>query len=207
MKSPARRPGFSLPRGQGTFSRARRYRRETQPGIRMFSLADWKARGNFAGERKVALLIGAILLIGLVTFHFAMPNGTMLILRGIAADHAPKGQLDDASAKQYAWRSGYAAHVLDVAGGTAEQIASTLERVRHDPRVTALYGFSGGAYALVNVWNQLKPEERARVKRLVIVGAPGITAATFPGAAEVVIQPDPPEGHMEAPRALLNTMR
>ncbi len=59
----------------------------------------------------------------------------------------------------------------------------------------------------MNVWNRLKPEERARVKRLVIVGAPGIMEATFPGAAEVVIQPDPPEGHMEAPRALLNSTR
>ena len=59
----------------------------------------------------------------------------------------------------------------------------------------------------MNVWNQLKSEERERIKRLVIVGAPGITEATFPGAAEVVIQPDPPEGHMEAPRALLKATR
>lgn len=151
----------------------------------------------------IALLVGAVFMIGLVAFHYAMPNGTMLILRGIAADHAPKGQLDDAAAKQYAWRSGYAANVLDVAGGTTEQINMALERVQHDPRVRALYGFSGGAYALVSVWNRLKPEERERIGRLVIVGAQGITAATFPGAAEVVIQPDPPEGHLEAPRALL----
>lgn len=166
-----------------------------------------KARPNYAGEKKVALILGAILLLGLIAFEFVMPKDTMLILRGIAAGHAPNGQLDDASAKQYASRSGYAGEVLDVAGGTAEQVRITLERVRNDSRVRALYGFSGGAFALVNVWTQLKPEERSRINRLVVVGAPGITEATFPGATEVVIQPDPPEGHMEAPRALLKSTR
>lgn len=173
----------------------------------MSRFAALKARPNYAGEKKVALILGAILLTGFLVFQFAMPSSTMLILRGIAAGHAPKGQLDDASAKQYASRSGYAGEVLDVAGGTGEQVRMTLERVRSDTRVRALYGFSGGAYALVNVWNQLKPEERSRINRLVIVGAAGITKATFPGAREVVIQPDPPEGHMAAPRALLNSTR
>ncbi len=171
------------------------------------SLAAWKARPNYAGEKKVALLIGAFLLAGLVAAYFFMPGGTMLILRGIAAENAPRGQLDDASARQYASRSGYTGKVLDVAGGTGEQMKMTLDLVRNDTRVTALYGFSGGAYAIATIWNQLTPEERSRIRKLVIVGAPGITAATFPGAAEVVIQPDPPEGHMEAPRALLKATR
>lgn len=169
------------------------------------SLAAWKARPNYAGERKAALLIGALFLIGLVVFHFVMPNGTMLILRGIAADNAPQGQLDDYSAKQYAWRSGYAGSVLDVAGGTGEQMKMTLDRIRRDPQVHALYGFSGGAFSVLNVWNQLKPSERARIRKIVIVGAPGITEQSFPGARQVVIQPDPPEGHFEAPRALLRS--
>jgi len=168
-----------------------------------FSLAAWKARPNYAGEKMIALIVAALFLMGLVAFHHAMPNGTMLILRGIAAEHAPKGQLDDAAAKQYAWRSGYAAEVIDAAGGTGEQAQTALDGVRNDPRVRALYGFSGGGYVLANLWGQLKPEERSRITKLVVVGAPGITEASFPGASEVVIQPDPPEGHMEGPRALL----
>ncbi|MBY0532024.1 MAG: hypothetical protein K2P86_08645 [Xanthobacteraceae bacterium] len=167
------------------------------------ALSGWKSRKNFAGEKKVAALVGALFLVGLAAFHFAMPNGTMLILRGVAADNAPRGQLDDYSAKQYAWRSGYAGHVLDVAGGTSEQMKLALDLVRSDPRVAALYGFSGGAFSVLNVWSQLKPEEKSRIRRIVIVGAPEISEQNFPGAASVVIQPDPPEGHMEAPRALL----
>lgn len=167
------------------------------------SLAAWKARPNYAGEKKVALLAGVFLLAGLVASYFLMPGGTMLILRGIAAEHAPRGQLDDASARQYASLAGYRGVVLDVAGGTAEQVRMTLERIRNDKRVNAIYGFSGGAYAAVNIWNQLTPDERHRIRKVVIVGAPGITTASFPGVDDVVIQPDPPEGHMEAPRALL----
>jgi hypothetical protein len=169
------------------------------------SLIAWKSRRNYEGEKKAALIVGVLLLIGLAAFNFAMPNGTMLILRGIAAENAPKGQLDDASAAQYARRSGYAGQVLDVAGGTAEQMKMTLDQVRSNSRVHALYGFSGGAVSVLNVWNQLKPEERSRIRKIVIVGAPGITAQSFPGAANVVVQEDPPEGHMNAPWALLKS--
>lgn len=171
------------------------------------SFADWKARRNFAGEKRVALIVGALFIAGLAVLYFAMPGSTMLILRGVASAEAPRGQLDDAAAKQYARRAGYAGEVLDVAGGTAEQLQRTLARIRSDPRVTALYGFSGGGYALATLWNQLQSEERARIRQIVIVGAPGITAASFPGAARVVIQPDPPEGHMAGPRALLRAMQ
>jgi hypothetical protein len=167
----------------------------------------WKARRNWSGEKKVALLVGALLIIGLLSPTYAMPRGTMLILRGIAAENAPKGQLDDTSAKLYALRAGYGAQVLDVAGGTGEQMKMTLDRVREDPRVTALYGFSGGAFSILNVWNQLTSDERARVRKIVIVGAPGITEQSFQGAANVVIQPDPPEGHMNAPWALLKSWK
>jgi len=167
----------------------------------------WKARRNFAGEGKVALLVGALLLIGFFTHSYGYPNRTMLILRGIAADYAPRGQLDETSAKLYALKSGYGGHVLDVAGGTAEQMKMTLDLVRYDPNVTALYGFSGGAFSVLNVWNQLTPAEKFRIRKIVIVGAPGITAQSFPGAASVVIQDDPPEGHMNAPWALLKSLK
>lgn len=172
-----------------------------------FSISALKARENFSGEMKAALAVGALLLAGLFTFQYGMPGGTMLILRGIASAESPRGQLDDTSAKLYAVRSGYGGKVLDIAGGTAEQVALALDHIRSDPRVGAIYGFSGGAYAAANIWSRLRPEERARIKKVVIVGAPGITEASFPGAAEVVIQPDPPEGHMEGPRALLNSSK
>jgi pimeloyl-ACP methyl ester carboxylesterase len=156
-----------------------------------------------AGVLKVALLMSGLVLVGLFTFQYAMPGGTMLILRGIASAESPRGQLDDQSAKLYALSSGYGGKVLDMAGGTSEQVQTALDHIRSNPRVTALYGFSGGGYATQRIWSQLSPQERRRIRKVVVVGAPGLTEASFPGAAEVVIQPDPPEGHMEGPRALL----
>lgn len=160
-------------------------------------------RTGISGLAKAALIMGALLIAGVLGYQFLMPNGTMLILRGIAADNAPNGQLDDDAAKQYAWRTGYAGKVLDIAGGTAEQVKMTLDHVRSDPRVRALYGFSGGGYALVQIWNSLTPDERARIEKIVVVGSPGIVEQSFPGASKVVVQEDPPEGHMEGPRVLL----
>jgi hypothetical protein len=165
----------------------------------------WKARRNYAGEKKAALIFGILLVIGLFNLSSLMPAGKMLILRGIAAENAPKGQLDDTSAKLYALRSGYGTEVLDVAGGTGEQMKMTLDRIRSDPHVHGLYGFSGGAFTVLNVWSQLTPMEKSRIRKIVIVGAPGITAQSFPGAASVVVQEDPPEGHMNAPWALLKS--
>ncbi|HRF08460.1 MAG TPA: hypothetical protein PL193_07435 [Xanthobacteraceae bacterium] len=159
--------------------------------------------GNRAGLLTAAAIFGVLLVVGIVGYGYLMPGGTMLILRGIASAESPRGQLDDQSAKLYALRMGYGGKVLDVAGGTAEQMQMTMDEIRSDPRVRALYGFSGGAYASAKIWAQLSEEERARIRKVVIVGAPGITEASFPGAQEVVIQPDPPEGHMEGPRALL----
>jgi hypothetical protein len=167
----------------------------------------WKARRNWPGERKVAALVGALLVIGMFTHSYGYPNRTMLILRGIAAENAPRGQLDETSAKLYAVRSGFGPHVLDAAGGTGEQMQMTLAQVRNNPNVTALYGFSGGAFTVLNVWSQLTPAERFRIRKIVIVGAPGITAQSFPGAWSVVVQDDPPEGHLNAPWALLKSMK
>lgn len=165
----------------------------------------WKVRRNWPGERKVAALVGALLVIGMFAHSYGYPNRTMLILRGIAAESAPRGQLDETSAKLYAVRSGYGPHVLDVAGGTGEQMQMTLAQVRNNPSVTALYGFSAGAVSVLNVWSRLTPAERFRIRKIVIVGAPGITAQSFPGAWNVVVQDDPPEGHLNAPWALLKS--
>lgn len=159
--------------------------------------------GNRAGLLMAAAIAGVLLVIGIVGFRYLMPGGTMLILRGIASTESPRGQLDEESAKLYALRSGYGGLVLDAAGGTAEQMQIALDEIRRDPRVRALYGFSGGAYASAKIWAQLSEDGRARIRKVVIVGAPGLTQASFPGAKQVVIQDDPPEGHMEGPRALL----
>ena len=73
----------------------------------------------------------------------------MLILRGIANQENPRGQLDERSALEYARRSGYGGEVLDVAGETgaeSPQVQMALSRIRTNTKVTAIYGFSGGGY-------------------------------------------------------------
>jgi hypothetical protein len=131
-----------------------------------------------------------------------LPNGTMLILRGLGAGYAPRGLLDDPSALAYASELGYAGEVLDVAG-EGPQVQMALARIRRGTDVSALYGFSQGGYNMPVIWNSLTPEERSRIRKIIIVGAPGITPARFQGIDDVVVQSDPKEGHMNGPKALL----
>lgn len=130
----------------------------------------------------------------------------MLILRGIANKGHPRGQLDDAAALEYARRLGYRGEVLDVAGGTGTQVKMALERIHNDEDVTALYGFSGGGYAAQRIWSQLDADERARIGKVVVIGAPGVRANAFPGSSDVVIKGDPPAGHLAGPKALLESL-
>ncbi|MBX9774219.1 MAG: hypothetical protein K2Y71_07370 [Xanthobacteraceae bacterium] len=130
----------------------------------------------------------------------------MLILRGIANAEHPRGQLDDASAIEYARRLGYRGEVLDVAGGTGAQVKMALDRIRKDEGVTALYGFSGGGYAAQRIWSQLDGDERARIGKVVVLGSPGVDEDDFPGSTEVVIKGDPPAGHMAGPKVLLESL-
>jgi hypothetical protein len=130
----------------------------------------------------------------------------MLILRGVANARHPRGQLDDQSALEYARRLGYRGEVLDVAGGTGTQVKIALDRIHNDEDVTALYGFSGGGYAAQRIWSQLDDEERARIGKVVVIGAPGVRANAFPGSTEVVIKGDPPAGHLAGPKALLESL-
>lgn len=132
-------------------------------------------------------------------------NGLMLILRGLGAGYAPKGLLDDESALAYAKEQGYAGEVLDVAG-EGPQLQMALERIKRGD-ITALYGFSRGGYNMPQIWNRMSADERARIRRIVIVGAPGIAPANFQGISDVVIQGDPKEGHMNGPKALLLASR
>ncbi len=136
----------------------------------------------------------------------ATSRGTMLILRGLGAGYAPRGLLDDPSALEYAKELGYSGEVLDIAG-EGPQVQLALARIRRGSDVTALYGFSRGGYNMPVIWNSLTPEERSRIRKIVIVGAPGITPARFPGIEDVVVQGDPKEGHMAGPKALLLAAR
>jgi hypothetical protein len=131
----------------------------------------------------------------------------MLILRGIANAENRRGQLDDEAAREYAHLLGYRGEVLDVAGdANGPQAKIALNRIHHDDKVTAIYGFSGGGYNARRVWRQLNAEERQRIGKVVVIGSPGVSKADFPGSADVLIKRDPPDGHMAGPRALLDSL-
>jgi hypothetical protein len=150
-------------------------------------------------------LVAVLLMTSLMGF---LPfKGTMLILRGVASADAPRGQLDDGAALAYARRHGYSGHVLDVSGEIGStQVAIAIAQIRANPSITAIYGFSGGGYNASLIWNHLTPEERQRVRMIVVVGSPGVTPSSFPGHhAQVRVQPDPPEGHLAGPQVLLDS--
>jgi hypothetical protein len=133
----------------------------------------------------------------------------MLILRGLANEEHPRGQLDDWAAKEYARRMGFKAEVLDVAGGTRAhnpQARMALDRIHNDETVAAIYGFSAGGYNARQIWKELDAEERERISTVTIVGSPGVRKADFPGNVHVVLKADPPEGHLAGPKALLASL-
>lgn len=139
----------------------------------------------------------------------------MLILRGIANGAHPRGQLDDASALEYARRVGYVGEVLNVAGATGRystQVERALIRIRQLdlPLVGALYGFSGGGYNARHIWARLNSIERARIRKVVVLGAsdPGVATkpSDFPGCADLTIRGNPPAGHLAGPKALLDSL-
>jgi hypothetical protein len=137
------------------------------------------------------------------------PSAVMLILRGIASAEAPHGQLDDDSALKYARRVGYQGEVLDVASnGSADgaQVKMALDRIRRDEKVRAIYGFSGGGYNARRIYTRLNRTERQRIRKIVVVGSPGVAAADFPEITDVLIKEDPPAGHMAGPKALLDSL-
>jgi hypothetical protein len=134
-------------------------------------------------------------------------SGKMLILRGIANAQNPRGQLDDDAAREYARRLGYRGEVLDVAGDAdGPQAKLALDRIRRDNKVKAIYGFSGGGYNARRVWSQLNAAERRRIRKVVVIGSPGVNKSDFPASADVVIKQDPPAGHMAGPRTLLESL-
>jgi len=141
--------------------------------------------------------------------HQSTSEGVMLILRGIADSEHPHGQLDDWSALEYARRVGFRGEVLDVAGNTgadSPQVKMALERIRRDESVTAIYAFSGGGYNARVIWKELTAAERERIRKVVVIGSPGITTADFDAKSDVLIRSDPPAGHLQGPKVLLESL-
>lgn len=140
---------------------------------------------------------------------------TMLILRGIAGHFDgkdwPRGALHEGPALEYATRRGYTGRVLDIAGlasGAPDgrpQVRAALAAIAAEP-IEALYGFSGGGYNLVHILARMTPEQRARIKLVVVIGAPEVGASAFSGNWETVYRKDPPGGHMAGPAALLKEL-
>jgi hypothetical protein len=163
------------------------------------------------------LVLPAMLVVGVVGCSRTNQSGplqptseVMLILRGVANSENPRGQLDDRSALEYARRIGFRGEVLDVAGNTSGdsvQVRTAVERIRRDETITAIYGFSGGGYNARLIWQELSAAERDRIRKVVVIGSPGVEQTDFVGSSDVVIKPDPPEGHMAGPEALLNTLQ
>jgi hypothetical protein len=121
----------------------------------------------------------------------------MLILRGIADAENPRGQLDDEAALAYAGRLGFKGEVLDIAGNAYSgnpQVAKALQRIRADRAIAAIYGFSGGGYNARLIWKQLEPPHQERIRKIVVIGSPGVAKGDFPGSAEVLIMDGRPPG-------------
>ncbi len=134
----------------------------------------------------------------------------MLILRGIAGTFNgksyPGGALDEASAQDYARLRGYEPRVLDVSGEASvgsKQHKAAVDAFWDDPNIKAMYGFSGGAYNLAHVLDDLTPAEKERLELVVALGAPSNPASRYKGPWETVYRKDPPSGHMDGPRVLL----
>lgn len=180
-------------------------------------------RNSLAGMSARPILAVVTLLVAVATLSIAADGrapfdavqtaltsrSTMLILRGIASADHPRGQLDDDAALEYARRLGYRGEVLDVASdtdGDRSQFHQAITRIRQDQSVTAIYGFSGGGYNTKRIWSSLRPDERQRIDRVVVIGSPGVSKGDFSGTEHVVIQGDPPAGHLAGPRVLLDKL-
>ncbi len=120
-----------------------------------------------------------------------MSNPKMLILRGNSGAYEDedgntrnydKGALHEKAAKDYATSRGYDGDVLDVSGDPLKggdrdnnpQTAQAVSKLRDDPLYAAIYGFSGGGYDVLHIFNQLKPEVLKRIKLVVVLGAPPV---------------------------------
>lgn len=129
--------------------------------------------------------------------------GIMLILRGI------KNLLHEEPAKAYAELWGFVPEVLDASGETgqySDQTNKAIARIQKGD-IEAIYGFSGGGYNAVHIWSRLSEEHKRAIKKIVVVGSPGVTKADFDGVKDVTIWNKPGVAHMEQPAALLESVK
>lgn len=135
---------------------------------------------------------------------------TMLLLRGIAGEFDgksyPNGALDEASATAYARLRGYEPKVLTVSGEAYDdspQVQLAIKELRQDESITALLGFSGGAFNIRHIIEHAPASVLVRIRLLVVLGAPQNPASLYKGKWELVWRGDPPQGHMAGPAVLL----
>jgi len=127
-------------------------------------------------------------------------RGVMFILKGI------NNLLHLEPAIEYALREGYVPEVLMASGETGEysvQVNRAIRRIQTGDEVTALYGFSGGGYNTVHIYHRLNAVHKKALRKIAVIGAPGVVKDDFPGLKDVVIFNDPNVAHMEQPEAFL----
>jgi hypothetical protein len=88
-------------------------------------------------------------------------------------------------------------------GKASKQTLLAIREFRQDRSVQAFYGFSGGGYNVRHILKALTAEEKKRIRKLVVLGAPKNPASLYKGPWELVYRLDPPMGHMDGPRSLL----
>jgi hypothetical protein len=66
--------------------------------------------------------------------------------------------------------------------------------------------FRAATYSARLIWKELSAAERARIRKVIVIGSPQITEADFLGSSDVLILPDPPEGHLAGPKVLLESV-
>ena len=161
-----------------------------------------------------ALLLTTAIAIAVVVggnrpFDEQSPSGeVMLILRGIAnAKIRAASSMTTPRANTRACSVIAARCLTSLETPTAPQAKIALDRIHHDDKVTAIYGFSGGGYNTRRVWSQVERRSSASASaRVVVIGSPGVSKSDFPASADVIIKQDPPAGHMAGPRALLEAL-
>lgn len=143
---------------------------------------------------------------------------TMLILRGNPGNYPwkgvttwPDGALDEDAAIAYAELRGYTAIVLKVPGFTpndhrddGRQRAMALDELARNVSVTALYGFSAGGYNIKHILDKMTKEQKARLRLVVVLGAPKLSPLAVSGPWETRYQLDPQQGHMAGPEVFLH---
>jgi hypothetical protein len=144
---------------------------------------------------------------------------TMLILRGNPGGYPwkgvkswPDGALDEDAAIAYAEFRGYSAVVLKVPGFTpndkrddGRQRAMALDEINRGASVAALYGFSAGGYNIAHILDKMTKEQKARLRLVVVLGAPSMSRSDVSGSWELQYRVDPPRGHMAGPEVFLHT--